>query len=160
MIRLLSGLVKLRGANPKDPRRAARAADPSSLVYYWDGSAPKGDGVRDISQTGAYICTRQRWDIGEIVTLMLRRRGIANSEEASGPPDRSACIPCRVVRHGDDGVGVEFVFTTPGEKTNLLDFVKAIPNERKRTRLDAPESGQALVELALLVPLLFLLVVP
>jgi hypothetical protein len=45
----------------EEPRRGPRSIHPEILVYYWDGSAPEGRRVHDISQSGAYICTPERW---------------------------------------------------------------------------------------------------
>jgi len=41
----------------EEPRRAPRSMQPEVVVYYWDGSAPEGRRIHDISQSGAYICT-------------------------------------------------------------------------------------------------------
>ena len=44
------------------------------VVYYWDGSAPEGRRIHDISQSGAYICTPERWYLGTIIRLILQGR--------------------------------------------------------------------------------------
>ncbi len=159
MTRLLDRFIKLLRAKPKEPRRGPRTADPLSLVYYWDGSAPLGDGLRDISRTGAYICTSQRWPIGAIVTLMLERSMIGSPGDTGDAPAPSTCIPCRVVRQGDDGVGVEFVFTTQGERTSLQSFLKTVPAGNAGKPPATLTEGHALIEFSLIIPLIFLLVV-
>jgi Flp pilus assembly protein TadG len=143
----------------EEPRRGPRSIHPEILVYYWDGSAPEGRRVHDISQSGAYICTPERWYPGTIIRLILQRGRRADSAMA---PSASICIPARVVRHGSDGVAVEFVFRNRQEEESLRTFLGAIPvppggsvpgNGTSRRK------GQALVEFALLVPLVFLLAV-
>src|ERR1035438_505068 len=53
-------------------RHMLRTPEPSVVVYYWDGSAPEARRLRDISATGAYILTPERWYIGTIVRLILQ----------------------------------------------------------------------------------------
>src|ERR1039458_3032183 len=61
------------GGEREDPRRGPRSTQPEILVYYWDGSAPEGRRIHDISQSGAYICTPERWYLGTIVRLILQK---------------------------------------------------------------------------------------
>ena len=77
-------------------------------------------------------------------------------------PSASICVPSRVVRHGSDGVAVEFVFRNRQEEDSLRTFLAAIPVPPGGSVPDNGTSrrkGQALVEFALLVPLVFLLAV-
>ena len=57
----------------EEPRRALRIPHPEILVYYWDGSAPEGRRIHDISHSGAYICTPERWYPGTIIRLILQK---------------------------------------------------------------------------------------
>ena len=143
----------------EEPRRGPRNIHPEILVYYWDGSAPEGRRVHDISLSGAYICTPERWYPGTIIRLILQKGRRADGAMA---PSASICVPARVVRHGSDGVAVEFVFRNRQEEDSLRTFLAALPvppggsvpgNGTSRRK------GQALVEFALLVPLVFLLAV-
>ena len=156
---------KMRGwlaQEEEEPRRGPRSIHPEILVYYWDGSAPEGRRVHDISQSGAYICTPERWYPGTIIRLILQRGPRAEGGDGATAPTASICIPARVIRHGSDGVAVEFVFRNRQEEESLRRFLGAIPvslggsvpgNGTSRRK------GQALVEFALLVPLVFLLAV-
>ena len=147
--------------NPSpEKRRAPRVAEPSLLVYYWDGSVPEGRRIRDISASGAYIVTPERWYIGTIVRLILQ--GYKTTPTANGGivPSRSTSIPSRVVRHGPDGIGVEFIFSTPEEQKTLQEFLVAIPKtEGCSVGIFAATEGQALIEFALVLPMAFLLIV-
>jgi Flp pilus assembly protein TadG len=143
----------------EEPRRAPRRTEPEVVVYYWDGSAPEGHYLRDISHSGAYIYTPERWYPGTIIRIILQ---MAAREDGATDPVASACIPARVVRHGSDGVAVEFAFRDREEEKTLRVFLAGIPAQPERTpvnRVTSRSGGQALVEFALIVPLVFLLAV-
>ena len=147
----------------EDARRGPRIVHPEILVYYWDGSAPEGRRMHDISQSGAYICTPERWYVGTIIRLILQRKGTARREEGAADPTASICIPARVIRHGSDGVAVEFVFRNREEEASFHTFLAAMPAAQPAG--SAPfkgtsgRKGQALMEFVLLIPLVFLLAV-
>jgi Flp pilus assembly protein TadG len=147
--------------NPaSEKRRAARLADPSVLVYYWDGSVPEGRRIRDISSSGAYIVTPERWYVGTIVRLILQGYKTTPLPQGGIVPSRSTSIPSRVVRHGPDGIGVEFIFSNPEEQNALREFLKAIPQaDGSPVGIFAKTEGQALIEFALILPIVFLLIV-
>jgi hypothetical protein len=85
----------------EEPRRAPRSIHPEILVYYWDGSAPEGRRIHDISQSGAYICTPERWYLGTIIRLILQRDPKAMREDGAAAPTASICVPARVVQGTD-----------------------------------------------------------
>jgi Flp pilus assembly protein TadG len=146
----------------EDPRRAPRSIQPEIVVYYWDGSAPEGRRINDISPSGAYICTPERWYLGTIIRLILQRQPKAIREDGAAVPPASICVPARVVRHGSDGVAVEFVFRNRQEEEGFRTFLAAVPAQLPGS---APfngtsrRKGQALVEFALIIPLVFVLAV-
>jgi len=151
----------LQGAN-EDPRRAPRSVGPEVVVHYWDGSAPEGRHLRDISRSGAYIYTPERWYPGTIIRIILQGYQPPKREDGTAAPAPSTCIPARVVRHGADGVAVEFAFRSKEEEKTFREFLAAIPAQPARTALTSvpsPREGQALVEFALIVPLVLLLAV-
>jgi Flp pilus assembly protein TadG len=155
--RMMGGLS--RWLENEIQRRAPRFKEPSLLVYYWDGSAPQGHKMRDISKSGAYIITPERWYVGTIVRLILQ--GQRTVPEPDGlVPSHSASIAARVTRHGSDGLGVEFIFSNPDERKTLETFLATIPQEQAFSAGPLVSAkGQALVEFALVLPLLFLLIV-
>jgi hypothetical protein len=87
-----------------DPRKAPREPASGLAAYYWTGGAPEPAGIRDISATGLYLVTEERWYPGTLILMTLTRM---NCEEA--PPERSIAVHSRAVRWGNDGVGVQFV---------------------------------------------------
>jgi len=150
----------LENGRARDKRRAARLADPSLLVYYWDGSVPEGRRIRDISNSGAYIVTPERWYVGTIVRLILQGYKTTPQPQGGIVPSRSTSIPSRVVRHGPDGIGVEFVFSNSDEQKALREFLEAIPlTGGSPVGVFAKVDGQALIEFALVLPMAFLLIV-
>lgn len=76
------------------------------VVYYPDGASQKLANIKDISSTGVYLLTDERWMPGTRIPLTLQRRGPIEDDSA-----RRITLYGRVVRWGDDGVGL--VFTPP-----------------------------------------------
>jgi hypothetical protein len=87
-----------------DPRKAPREPSSSLAAYYWNGAAPKAHTVRDISATGLYVVTEERWYPGTLVLMTLQRT--ADGEKTA---ERSISVLSRAVRWGNDGVGLQFV---------------------------------------------------
>jgi hypothetical protein len=87
-----------------DPRQAPREPAPGLAAYYWNGASPKAHTVRDISATGLYLVTEERWYPGTLVLMTLQRTG--DEEKAA---ERSIAVMSRAVRWGNDGVGLQFV---------------------------------------------------
>ena len=131
-------------------REAQRHSDCTVVAYYWNGAISTARPLKNISFAGAYLLTDERWYIGTMFMLTLQPDlEIANSAAA-------LTVLCKVVRHGQDGVGVRFMLTSREERHALRRFVRAAMGGQ-----GAPKgtSGQAVVEYALMVPLLFLLLV-
>jgi Flp pilus assembly protein TadG len=146
----------------QEPRRAPRSTEPEVVVYYWDGSAPEGRHIRDISATGAYIYTPERWYPGTIIRIILQGYETLTRADGTTAPTASMCIPARVVREGSDGVAVEFAFRDKAEEGAFRTFLTGIPAQPARSvpPKETPHNGgQALVEFALIIPLIFLLAV-
>ena len=87
-----------------DPRRAPRERAPGLAAYYWNGAAPKAHSVRDISSTGLYVVTEERWYPGTLILMTLQ-----NTQAGEEISERSISVLSRAVRWGNDGVGLQFV---------------------------------------------------
>ncbi len=94
----------VQGSSSSPNQRAERRNSPSLAAYHWDGSIPRQAGIRDISATGAYLLTQQRWEPGELITLTLQRIG-----PPERIPERRVAVQARAVRWGEDGVGMSFI---------------------------------------------------
>jgi hypothetical protein len=90
------------GSFAAERRRAERRTSPSLAAYHWKGSMPRQNTVRDISATGAFLVTQERWEPGEIISISLQR---------SGPLERENSFPvhAKAVRWDESGVAVSFV---------------------------------------------------
>ncbi len=87
-----------------DPRRAPRDITPRLAAYYWTGAAPQAHNVRDISSTGLYVVTEERWYPGTLVLMTLQR-----TDDGEELTERSIAVMSRAVRWGEDGVGLQFI---------------------------------------------------
>jgi hypothetical protein len=85
-------------------RRAVRRTSPELAAYHWTDSHPKQDSVRDISSTGVFLETDERWAPGDLIALTLQRRG-----PLEGNIERRVAVQAKAVRNDDHGVGMSFV---------------------------------------------------
>jgi Flp pilus assembly protein TadG len=144
-------LIWLVRQGPPRKKRAVRYANPGLVAYYWDGGAPKGHVVGDISLTGAYVYTKELWCVGTIVTLTLQKAGDGETRPAAAS---SITLPCRVARHGQDGIGFNFMLRREEERKVLKRFMRSAA----KLGSAGAEQGQALVEFLAVIPMLFLLI--
>lgn len=87
-----------------DPRKAPREPSPGLAAYYWNGAAPEAHGIRDISSSGLYLVTEERWYPGTLVLMTLQR-----TDGGEQLAERSIAVLTRAVRWGQDGVGLQFI---------------------------------------------------
>jgi hypothetical protein len=90
----------LKFGSPRSDRRSVK----QFAAYRWNGSALQQHSVRNISPTGVYIVTEERWEPGTIVSLTLQREGPLEPSS-----DRRITTQARVVRCGKDGMGLTFI---------------------------------------------------
>jgi hypothetical protein len=103
-----------------DPQRAPRERAPGLAAYYWNGAASKAHSVKDISTTGLYVVTEERWYPGTLILMTLQ-----NTHAGEEIAERSISVLSRAVRWGNDGVGLQFVLNEEGS-----------PGKAKGTKLD------------------------
>ena len=91
---------------PETPQqqRAERRAVPGLEAIHWTGSSPGLDIVRNISATGMYLVTRERWPEGEVNPIRL-----VYPELADDNPEHQVTLQTKAVRWGEDGMGLNFV---------------------------------------------------
>jgi hypothetical protein len=78
-VRFLHWLFPLPAAS--DRRRGERLPALGLVAYYWTGGAPQPYQLGDVSQSGLYLLTEERWLPGtRIVMTLQRERG---SDETS-----------------------------------------------------------------------------
>ena len=88
---------------PSDRRRAYRRYVPGVIAHYYTGGPPKPFDVADISMSGLYLLTDDRWMPGTMIQMTLQKPC------AKGERKQSITVLSRIVRRGSDGVGAEFV---------------------------------------------------
>jgi hypothetical protein len=116
-----------------DRRLTPRIANPAVCAYFWNGAAPIPHRLGDISRTGAYLYTPERWYLGTIVQITL---DTSRNETALNGPDSAAStvtVWSKIVRHGLDGVGMEFVLVKRSHREQfelLLTTVRSRSQEK------------------------------
>jgi hypothetical protein len=85
--------------------RAERRVVEQFAAYRWNGSTLVQGMVRDISSSGLYLMTDERWQPGTIIALTLQREGPLDPD-----PARRVTTQTKVIRCGPDGVGLSFLW--------------------------------------------------
>lgn len=85
-------------------RRGERVPSPGVDVCYSSGMEQKRATIKNISPTGVFVLTEDRWLPGTTVQLTLQHKSSGNDCSAA-----QARIRARIVRHDVDGVGMEFL---------------------------------------------------
>jgi Uncharacterized ACR, COG1430/PilZ domain len=88
----------------RDKRKVRREPTPSLIAYFWTGGAPEVHAVRDVSSSGLYVVTEERWYPGTLIRITLTK---TSGEDLH--VETSITVQARAVRWGNDGVGLEFV---------------------------------------------------
>ena len=86
-----------------DRRRAYRRYVPGMVAHYYTGGAPTPHDVADISMTGFYLLTEDRWMPETMIKMTLQKPC------AKGERKQSITVLSKIVRRGSDGVAAEFV---------------------------------------------------
>jgi len=84
--------------------RAERHESPALVAVHWNGHTPQQNKVANLSTTGAYVLTPEKWNPGEIVSLTFQRNGAIDA-----PSRNRFTIQVRATRRDTDGVGVEYL---------------------------------------------------
>jgi hypothetical protein len=134
-------LQKLLAPEPKDPRRSPREELSWLGAYFFTGGKPVAYGIRDISLGGAYVFTEERWYPGTVIRMTLIDR-------RQPTPDRSFTVNAKVVRAGNDGVGLQFVLngdnnTRRGDSSSIDSQVAGVDQEQVALFLERVRYGGA-----------------
>lgn len=109
---------------PPDPRGAQREPLPGLVAYFFTGSTPTAHGVRDISSSGMYVFTTERWYRGTVVRITL-------TDHREPTVERSITLNAKVVRWGNDGVGVQFLFPRQKHQHRGIDVAGQVPTAKQ-----------------------------
>ncbi len=91
---------------PADPRNT-RQLVAGLVAHFFTGGAPQAHEIRDVSATGLYVVTKERWYPGTVIRMTLTKPGTGQN-----PAERSITVHAQAVRWGNDGVGLQFVAET------------------------------------------------
>jgi hypothetical protein len=142
-------------------RKARRMKSPLLVAFYWDGAAPASHEIQNISSTGFYLTTKERWLPGTMVTMTLQRTDIALGHSGIDP---HIPVLSKVVRLDEEGVGFTFVpldshpgdlKSKPVDRKTLVRFLDQLKLDRGRaivghieamlkTKLSGQNSGSAI----------------
>lgn len=115
-----------RSSDPAEPRKAPRESLPGLSAYFWTGGLPQKHAIRDISSTGLFVVTEERWFPGTVVRMTL-------TDCAQPTPERSICLHATAVRWGNDGVGLQFVLKQTGHlRSGHMPLVEGIEKNQLR----------------------------
>lgn len=91
-------------------KRAERQPGHGFVAHHGSGTNARHDDIKDISSTGLYLLTEERWLPGTVVSLTLQMK--SPLEEIS---ERRISLQAKCIRWGEDGVGLSFVLpNAPG----------------------------------------------
>ena len=103
------GVLVKRFLNCEDPlperRSIIRLLVQGLIAYTGDGEEKKLHEVRDVSPTGLYLRTQERWKRDDVVSLVLQRKG--GTEEQC---EKRVTLKLRAVRCDDGGIGLSWLW--------------------------------------------------
>jgi uncharacterized membrane protein (UPF0127 family) len=108
-----------------DRRRADRQPLPGIVAYYWTGGTPRAYPISDISSSGFYLLTEERWFPGTMVLMTLQR-----TDRAGKNLEDSIAVQSKVVRWGSDGLGLAFVLSRAVDPNNA-EFLRENGSDKK-----------------------------
>jgi hypothetical protein len=84
--------------------RAERRESPALVAVSWDGHTPRQSQVANLSSSGAYILTDEKWKPGEVVSLTLQRKGAIQDSARL-----RFTVQVKAIRRDQNGVGVTYL---------------------------------------------------
>jgi hypothetical protein len=109
---------------PTKQRLGTRRPAGGFAAGHWTDSGLKRDVIRDISATGLYLLTRDRWQPGTPVSLTLQRAGFQGENL-----ERQITLQARAVRCHEEGVGLAFDIPPGVEPQLWVNLVESSTND-------------------------------
>ena len=121
----------LRTIGYPQTERAPRRNPTGLIVMRGNGQSSKLGNIKEISRTGFFLETTERWPIGEIFSLSVQKEGPAANDS-----ELKINIPARVASHREVGVGMAFVVPEDMNEDLWEDVVGSVDTttESKDTR--------------------------
>ena len=98
---------------PADWRASRRLLNPPVIAHYWTGGPPRASRIADLSASGLYLLTKDRWRPGSRISMTLQR-----TDQEHGRHGADLVVDFLVVRWGCDGIGGAFIPSLPGNRFN------------------------------------------
>jgi hypothetical protein len=105
-----------RLGHPETPR-AERRTPLGLTAWHTDHPASQPSTIKNISSTGLYLLTGERWPIDQLIPLTIELEALPENRAE----DRIR-VQTRVARHGEDGVGLAFILPA-GMDRDLWDVL-------------------------------------
>jgi len=113
--------------------RAERRRVEQFASYRWNGSAVTEEMVRDISSSGVYLLTRERWQPGTVLVLTLQRKGPLEHD-----PTRRITTQVKVMRAGSEGVGLSFLWSKDDPESHRWEsLLESLIGQTKPTEMQS-----------------------
>jgi hypothetical protein len=112
---------------------------PSGLSALYGTESPSWPaGVKNISSTGIYLATEKRLRTGEVINLVLLEEDgeLRIEENPEKHPECRISVHARVVRQGEDGLGLSFVLPPGLDKTLWGVLVRNIALLKERSQIE------------------------
>lgn len=129
-------------APSSDRRKAPRKSIDNLTASFWTGGAPTVNAVRDISSSGLFVITTERWYLGTVIRMTL-----AKTKAVEEDFETSICVCTEAIRWGNDGVGLRFAVDNHRNKDRgkyqpvegadrgqLDQFLKSLLQDNQETR--------------------------
>jgi PilZ domain len=131
----------LKRISAPEHRKAQRMKAPLLVAYYWDGATPTAHPIQNISSSGFYLVTKERWHPGTMVTMTLQRTDMAHENSGTEP---HISVLSKVVRLDEQGVGFAFIplEAHPGDLKSKPVGKRAINRFVEQVKLDR---GKAII---------------
>lgn len=118
----------IRRISANELPRSERFAASGLGALYASRAASWAAGVKNISSTGVYLATEKRLRTGEVISLTLLEEDkiLLAQENPEVKTDCRISVHARVVRQGEDGLGLSFVLPTGLDTTLWSVMVRNI----------------------------------
>ena len=112
-------------SNSGEKRRSARIQPEGLVAFYWTGSIPLPNPVRDIGLHGARIDSPAGFQfyVGTLVEIVFENQTV---DRTAGVGKHHICTCGKVLRTDDDGFCVEFVFDDAAARRKFRQFLGAL----------------------------------
>lgn len=139
---------------------AARPGTVAPLTAaYWNGAAPAPRNVREIDLNGAFIESAEPWRPGTMLHLALTPQPKGQGGRDKVPTFGLWAV---IASSAPDGMAVRFSFESPAERKKFRQFLATLSTESEemegKKAAGRGENGQALIECALVLPILILVI--